>query len=99
MVVSKFYRNRLSPENKSTFVFTITYHFVALISLFGLYPNDIFYNKFADIGIYATFPISFISWGLRFSSTKVDLLVIVIQVSFFILNLYINKRIERKQYY
>ncbi len=72
---------------------------MALISLFGLYPKDIFYNEFADIGIYVTIPISFISWGLRFSSTKVDLLVIGIQLFFFILNLYINKRIERKQRY
>lgn len=97
MVVSNFYRNRLSPENKSTFVFTIIYHLVALISLFGLYPKDIFYNEFADIGIYVTIPISFISWGLRFSSTELDLLVIAIQISLFILNMYLNKRFERKQ--
>ncbi|WCM41815.1 hypothetical protein MG290_12850 [Flavobacterium sp. CBA20B-1] len=86
-------------RNKTLLGFTIIYHLVALISLFGLYPKDIFYNEFADIGIYVTIPISFISWGLRFSSTKVDLLVIGIQLFFFILNLYINKRIERKQRY
>jgi len=84
-------------RNKTLFVFTIVYHLVALISLFGLYPKDIFYNEFAYIGIVVTLPISFISWGLRFSSAGVDLLVFAIQVSLFILNMYLNKRFERNQ--
>lgn len=67
----------------------IIYQMIALISLFGCYPKDIFYNEYSIVGILFTLPISFISFGFRYAERDSEFIVIGIQFCIFLIFLLI----------
>jgi len=89
-------------DNLTAFVISIGYIGLSLISLFSLYPSDFFYGDWSVIGILITFPIDFISFAFRYSTSEIIYPVFLIQGFLFIplfviIATIIRKRKEKKE--
>jgi hypothetical protein len=64
-------------------LFVIVYNVLALITVLGLFPKDIFYWENNDLIIFITFPISLISFGYRYGQSEPIYPVFIIQAVMF----------------
>lgn len=81
--------------NKFFFLFLI-YQIIAVVSLFGCYPSDIFFTQYSIYGLIITFPISIFSFMIRFAEPDLEMTVIIIQSVIFLISALIYVLLKRK---
>jgi hypothetical protein len=84
--------NKITTDDKSI-LFSLIYVSLGTISLFSLYPTDLFYNELGIIGILLTFPVVIISFAYRYAEPDSILPVILIQIIMFIATYFLIKKI------
>jgi hypothetical protein len=81
---------------KKSLVFSICYVGFATIVLFSLYPGSSLYGDWAVIGLFVTFPVAIISFGVIFAgSENTPLIVLGIQIIMFLLTWCLSYRFLR----
>ena len=70
------------------------YNLLGFLALFGLYPKDPFYWDGSILLLLLTFPITIISFGLRYSDPS-TLLPFIVQILIFAITLFIGDIITK----
>lgn len=87
-----YFQNR-----KMAFYIALIYVGFGTLSVCSIYPSDYFYGDWTFIGLLITFPVTFISFGYRYSESEVLYPVFIIQIVMFFLTFLILGTVLKKK--
>lgn len=83
---------------KKSMIFSICYVGLSTLSLFSLFPGDFFHGDWVMIGLFATFPVSILSFGFLYGGTEnVYFKITIIQLLMFLVTWYLSYRFIKKK--
>jgi len=83
---------------KISFLISFIYVGFATISLLGLPHDSPLYWEYSIFGVFITFPVSLLSFGIMYSEAGHYILVLMVQFVMFLLFWYLVYRYMRKRY-
>lgn len=78
------------------FLLFLIYQIIAVVSVLGCYPSDIFSSEYCIYGLILTFPISVFSFMIRFAEKDSEITVLIIQSTIFLISVLIYLLLKRK---
>jgi hypothetical protein len=77
-------------KQKNILIFSILYVGFGTFSVLSIYPKDMFYGQWANIGLMITFPVTVISFGIRFAESGLLVYVYITQFIMLLLTYFIT---------
>lgn len=83
---------------KYSYLIAFLYVGLGTLSILSMYPDNLFFGEWAMWGLILTLPVNFIGWGILYSDSSQQTIVILIQIVVFILVGWLLFRLLFKRY-